>query len=274
MDSKIVFNLFYKELKTTFFKDMPDVEEDEAVTAKHIETTYYPHIMKIVQKDASFFSSLITFRSIDISALWNEHEEHREMIWKNMLTCLIASFFHGDFKDKIGSIINVVKSMWNISSSAQDNDEIGKILNDENNEGHFKDILEYLENTRIAKLFMEIIEQPDLTSEIDLNFEKPQELIELLRNPEHPKMKKVISNIRKLIQKKMQHGSLTEQQIIGEIEGIKAKIQGLFGNVFNDMLGGHKATVPSSVLMSNSPEARRQRMLARLQKKQRDKNSH
>jgi hypothetical protein len=87
-------------------------------------------------------------------------------------------------------------------------------------------------------------------------------------------MKRVIEKIQGMIQQKMQRGEFTQQQIVAEIEGIKAKVQSLFGNVFNDMLGGRRADVPAHVLMGNSPEARRQRMLARLQKKQRDKNSH
>jgi hypothetical protein len=48
---------------------------------------------------------------------------------------------------------------------------------------------------------------------------------------------------------------------------------GLFGNIFNDAIGGRKADVPSSVMIGNSPEARRQRMLARLQRKVQEKNS-
>jgi hypothetical protein len=61
--------------------------------------------------------------------------------------------------------------------------------------------------------------------------------------------------------------------IIREIETIKAKVIDLFGNVFKDALGGRRAEVPSAVMVGNSPEARRARMIARLQRKLRDKNS-
>jgi hypothetical protein len=47
----------------------------------------------------------------------------------------------------------------------------------------------------------------------------------------------------------------------------------LFGNIFNDALGGRKSDVSASTLMANSPEARRQRMIARMQRKVREKNS-
>jgi hypothetical protein len=87
-------------------------------------------------------------------------------------------------------------------------------------------------------------------------------------------MKNIINKVQNKIQTKIQHGQFTQQQLVGEVEGIKAKIQSLFGNVINEMLGGRRADVPSSVLVANSPEARRQRMIARLQRKQREKNSH
>jgi len=58
-----------------------------------------------------------------------------------------------------------------------------------------------------------------------------------------------------------------------EVEAIKAKITSVFGNMFLNTLGGGNGGINSADMMGNSPEARRQRMLARLQKKQREKNS-
>jgi hypothetical protein len=270
MEAAPIFDAFYTDLQTTFFKDLPNSEESVETTVAHIEATYYPHLLKLIQRDESVFDTSLTFRGVNISALWKENEASHDAIWKHLFMCILASFFHGDFKEKIGVVMNVVKGMW--SMSGQENDEISNLLNSEDSEGYFKEILEYVQETRIAKVFMDLVEQIDI-SELELDFENPQELIDMLRNPEHPKMKKVISKIQGLIQQKMQRGELTQQQLIGEVEGIKAKIQSLFGNVFNDMLGGRRADVPANVLMGNSPEARRQRMLARLQKKQRDKNS-
>lgn len=270
METKVLFDAFYKDIQS-ILTELPDSEEDVDTTVKHIESTYYPTLLKILQRDETFFDEERTFRGVNISTLWKDNEGSRDAIWKHLLMCILSSFFHGDFKEKIGTVINAAKGMW--MGTGQENDEITKLLNDEHSEDHFKEILEYLQETRLAKIFMEIVEQIDV-SEIDLNFDNPQELVDTLRNPEHPKMKRIISKIQGLIQEKMQRGEISQQQIIGEVEGIKAKVQGLFGNVFNDMLGGRRADVPSHVLMGNSPEARRQRMLARLQKKQKDKNSH
>lgn len=269
MDTKVILESFKKELSAAF-PDVKFVDEEIDITVKRIET-FYSSILGVIQKDSSFFSEPRVMYDVNLSELWNNNEAHRDTIWKCVQMSIFGSFLHGDIKEKFGTIFGAVKGLWN--NSGQDNDEISKVLNDEKNEDRFKEILEYLQNTRIAKMFMEIAENFDM-DDIELNFDNPQEVIEILRNPEHPSMKKVVSKIKGIVQHKMQRGDFTQQQITSEIEGIKAKLQSLFGNVFNDMLGGRRGDVPSTVLVSNSPEARRQRMLARLQKKQRDKNSH
>jgi hypothetical protein len=73
---------------------------------------------------------------------------------------------------------------------------------------------------------------------------------------------------------KVKSGQLNQQIIQQEIEAIKSKLMSLFGNSINQFLGGGgENQIPNELLMSNSPEGRRQRMLARLQRKMRDKNS-
>jgi hypothetical protein len=270
MEIDPVFDAFYKDIQSTFFENLPDSDEPSEETMKHIESTYYPKILKILQRDESLFDSPLTFRGINLSPLWKDNESQREMIWKHVFICVLASFFHGDIKEKLGTVMTAVKGLW--GASGQENDEISRILEDEKSEGYLQELLEYLQETRLAKIFMKLVEEFD-ASEFDFNFENPQELVDVLRNPEHPKMKRVIDKIQGMIKQKMERGEFTQQQIVSEVEGIKAKVQSLFGNVFNDMLGGRRADVPAHVLMGNSPEARRQRMLARLQKKQRDKNS-
>jgi hypothetical protein len=196
----------------------------------------------------------------------------RDEIWKNLQAAIFASFLHGDLKEKLGKILDTVKGIW--KSSGQENDEISRILNDENSQGHLQELIDYISETRIAKLCMKLFEEinfEDMASE--LNLENPNDIIEMMKNPEHPVMQRIIGRIQGTLQQKMARGEFSQQQVVSEIEAIKAKIQSLFGNMFNDMLGGRRADVPAAVLTGNTPEARRQRMLARLQKKQREKNS-
>lgn len=272
MDAKEVFDGFLNELKTAF-PEIGSVEYNLDQEVKHIEETYYTSILKVLQKDESFFAEERKFCGLNLSELWTKSEANRELIWKNMFMILIATFFHGDINEKIGKIIETAKNAF--SSSGYENDEISKILNDEKAEDNFKQIFEYIQNTRLAKLFMELVEETNIEELVEgINLDNPAELVEMLKNPDHPTMKNIINKVQVKIQTKLQHGQFTQQQLIGEIEGIKAKVQSLFGNVINDMLGGRRADVSSSVLVGNSPEARRQRMIARLQRKQREKTSH
>jgi hypothetical protein len=147
---------------------------------------------------------------------------------------------------------------------------ISKILEDSESSGRLKEVIDFVLETRIAKMFMEIVEQFDPA---DINFENPQELMDMLKNPEHPTVQKIVSKVQGIIKEKIRHGSITQNQLVQEIEAIKAKVTSIFGNMFNDALGMPRGETPSTVMLGNSPEARRQRMLARLQKKVRDKNS-
>jgi hypothetical protein len=267
MDSREAFDAFLTYIKNTF----PDVvvvtrTTDEIV--KELEENYYPSLMQILQKDAKFFDVDRYFCGVNLTECWNTSDEFQETCWKNLQICLFASFLHGDIKEKIGTIVATMKNMWN--NSGNENDEVTRLLNDEASEDHIKEIFEYISNTRISKVFTEIAEQFDI-SDLNLNFENPQEIIETLKNPEHPAMKKVITKIQTLVKEKIQRGEFSQQMLMSEVEGIKAKITSLFGNIFNEALGGRRSEVAPSVLMGNSPEARKQRMLARLQKKQRDR---
>ena len=272
MDTKQVFDSFLGDLKTAF----PDIELSEydiEKEVKNVEDMVYSSVLKIVQKDETFFTETDRIIcGINISALWKSSEANREAIWKHMVLISVASFMHGDIKEKLGKILDTVKGLW--SASGRENDEISKILNDDEAEDKLTELLDYIQNTRIAKMMMDMVEETNVEEFVgDLDFNNTDEIMEILKNPEHPKIKPIVGKVQQKIQEKLQRGQYTQQQLVSEIEGIKAKIQSMFGNVINEMLGGRRADVPSNVLMGNSPEARRQRMLARLQKKQREKTS-
>ena len=265
MDAKTVFDEFVKDIQTVF----PDVTVSDNIeeTVSHIETHFFPHVMSIVKKDAQFFSEPRVILGIDVSQLWSRAEttEVKDMIWKHLLLCMVASLLHGDIKSKFSRILDIAKSVWN--GSGQENDEVSRILNDDASEGRLKEIFDYVMETRIAKVFMEIMESFD-PADIELDISSPEQLMEIIRNPEHPIIQKVSTKLRTMLEDKLRRGQFTQQQFQTEIETIKAKVMSVFGGM---LLGGRQAAVPSTVLMSNSPEARRQRMLARLQKKVRDK---
>lgn len=223
---------------------------------------FYPDIMKIVQKDAAFFGVPRVLFGVNLS------EVASDAMWKHLPVCIMASFFHGDIKQKLGTIMNTVKSVW--SASGQTNDEVDRLLNDDSTKGHVEELIEYVTNLRSAKMFLEIIETIDIGA-LDIRLDDPTKLVEMVRNPDNPVMKKCIETVQRALKQKLERGEFTQHQLHSDIEGVKAKVQGLFGNMFTEALGGRRADVPSAVMMSNSPEARRQRMLARLQRKQQEK---
>jgi len=252
--------MFLGELKKAY-PDLPyNYELDN--TVKEFES-FYPGALKILQKDASFFEVERKAFGVNLSEI-----EHTEDFWKHLTLSTIASFFHGDIKTKFGTILNTAKTLW-----TGDNDEVSRILNDESSEGHLENLYTFIMDTRIAKIFLEIMEQIDVSS-IDIsNIENPGHLLEMIKNPEHPIIKKFIAKVQGLLKEKLTSGSYSQNQMVEEIEGIKAKVQSLFGNAVNDALGisGRRGDVSSAAFVSNSPEARRQRMIARLQRKQNEK---
>jgi len=268
MEASKVFEDFASDLKTAFSISIAKIDVEE--TAKHIEKHFFPQVLKIVQKDDSFFAEERMLFGTNLSSLWSSGEtssKTKDAIWKHVQLCCIASFMHGDIKEKISTMMDMFKGVF-----AGKNDEISKILEDESSQGHFKEILEFVMETKLAKLCMKMAEELDM-SDFDINVENPEDLIAMLKNPEHPMIKKVVAKVQGLIKDKIRTGAITHEQIVREIETVKAKVMSLFGNVFGEALGGKKGDIPASAMMGNSPEARRQRMVARLQKKLREKNS-
>ena len=268
MDTIKILQAFADDLRKAFPELDPKVTlEDDLKTIE----TFYPDVLKILQRDSTFFTdSERTLFGVNLSNVWGQETTLKEDLWKGFQSSMLAGFLHGDIKEKIGTVVSLFKSYW--TKTGTENEEINKILSDEKSEGYFKEILEYISQTRLAKMFMDVMEQIDIKG-LDLNFEDPAQVIEIIKNPEHPTIKKIMDKIQGIIKEKVRRGELTQSQIATEVEAIKAKVTSIFGNVFNEALGLEKGETAPAVLMGNSPEARRQRMLARLQKKQREKTS-
>lgn len=265
MDPTETLNSFLTELRTSYpetaFQDV-NVE----INIRELEAMY-PHALRILQKDPEFFNlDTMTMFGVNLSEL-----DADEPIWKGIHMCLFSSVFHGDMKDKMDLILNTAKSLW--SSSGQTNDEVDRILNDENTKDHMQEVFDYVTNLRSAKVFLEILEEIDFTT-IGIPLDNPEDMMAMARNPEHPAIKKAIARVQAVLKHKMERGEITQTQLMNDIEGIKLKVRGMFGDAFNEAMGlGGRARgdVPAAVMTSSSPEARRQRMLARLQRKQREK---
>lgn len=245
-----------------FSEELSIVEYDITKVTTEIEALY-PDIVFVVQKNDILFDKPYTLFDRPISDL------PRETIWKHLPSCLFVSFTSGNIAEKMESVLSIAKNYLSANPS-EGTDEISKILNDEKTQGSIQDFMEYCTNTKIAKVFNDILTNLDV-SEFEHLLKNPQEFLEIARNPDHPVVQKFIQKFQNILKEKVQKGEISQQQLQQDIEGIKAKLISIFGSSLGEALGGNKSDVSSAVLMSNSPEARRQRMLARLQKKQREK---
>ena len=109
-------------------------------------------------------------------------------------------------------------------------------------------------------------------SQLDIqldSFEDVQNKLEELKS--NPGIIKIQNDLKTLMEEKSRTGEFTKEIILKDIESIKLKVQEIFGNVFNDILGTRKSEVSSKTLLDNSPEARKERMIARLRRKLKDK---
>jgi hypothetical protein len=264
MDAKKVFTDFLSDLKSSFpdFKSIGDVDVDK--TAAELEV-FYPDALEVIQKDSAFFDSPRIVFGINLSTIWETTEDTTAAIWKHLQISMIASFLHGDMKSKMGKIMEIAKTML-----GDRGDAVSKIFEDESTEGHFKEIIDFVMQTRIAKLFFSLIEQFDM-SEFDFDIENPQQLMEMVQNPENPMIKKMISKVQGLVHDKLQRGEITKDQIVREIEDIKSKVVLTFGDVFNDMLGLGSKKDKGNRPVLNTPQARAQYRRDRLRMKLQEK---
>ena len=234
-----------------------------------------PMFMQIVKKDDKIFEEPQLFlRGIDFSILMKDAtEKQKDTLWTYIRMFLVCSYLGSD-------IMETVKGLWSKMSGQASTDEVDEILKEEGTQSGIQDLLETLKDTRIFKLGMEVMENLNVESLGlgDIDFSDIGGLIEMVKNPEHPVTKKAVSAVQKLIEQKMRTGSLKKEDFIREIEMLKEKFKHSLGRLFKKEFfgetaaaggagGGDRPTPTAADLVSNHPEARRARMLARLQRK-------
>jgi hypothetical protein len=228
-----------------------------------------PHFMAVIKKDDTLFKEPQHFlRGVDFSALYiaaDVTEKQKEAIWNYTRMFLMCSYLGSD-------IMETVNSMWTKVTGKDSTDEVDEILRDGETQGGIHDLLETLKDTRIFKLGMEVMENINVESlGLDsIDFTDVPALLEMVKNPDHPVTKKAISAVQKIIEQKMRTGSLKKEDFIHEIEMLKEKFKNSLGKIFKSELFGETTDRPTNsaeTIMSNHPDARRARMLARLQRK-------
>jgi hypothetical protein len=256
----------FPDVANVLYENYP-VELDFEKEVDYFKHVLQPHFMKIVQKDSTLFDEPRFFlRGVDFSVLIKDADTKlSEKLWTYTRLLLVCSYLGAD-------IMSTVKQLWSKFTGNAETDEIDEVLRDEKTHSGIQDLLETFKDTRIFKLSMEVMENINIEKlgipEID--FTDIGGIIEMVRNPEHPVTKKAISSIQGLIEEKMKKGSLRREDFIAEIEMLKEKFKSSLGKLFKTELFGDtpsREVQTAHTLMSNHPDARRARMLARLQRK-------
>lgn len=234
---------------------------------QHIEDTLLPHLLRVVQRDNTLLAEVELFPGLKVE--WEGTDEN----WKRLHMALIYSVLHGNPKEKISKVMEAVKGMMPGGSTQAD--EIQKILEDEETQSSMSEMLELIMNTRLVSLVGDVVQSLQF-ADLDLDFENPEQVLQMLQNPkDHPALNEIMDRARMILEEKIKSGKLNQDELRRDIENIRAKMQSSFGKYLNQAVLGEDAGNTTGntpqVILSNHPDARRARMLARLQKKQQQK---
>jgi hypothetical protein len=134
------------------------------------------------------------------------------------------------------------------------------------------EILELIMSTRLVSLVGDIIGSLSFES-LNIDLENPESILEMLRNPqEHEGLKELMDRAKMILEDRVKTGKLNPQELRRDIELIRAKFQSSFGKYLNEAIlgeeSGNTTGNTAEQILSSHPDARRARMIARLQKKQ------
>jgi hypothetical protein len=258
MNTSKAFKNFWNDLHSKFPEFFTRKFEESDI--KQFGETFSDFAIQITRKDETMWETPKLLFDVDLSELWKKDESSHSIIWKHLQPCGI-SYLLTELKSLDNKVIgDILKNFTNKK------DEIDEILNGEN-ESKFTEFLEFLKNLKMISYFVSLIEKIDMTQIVE-DFESMDDIMSNFKNiSQTPKFQEIQRDIRTAFENKVKSGEISRQVILTETEQIKQKASELFGDIFNDALGGRKADVEASTILGNTPEARRARMVARLQRK-------
>lgn len=236
----------------------------------HLEKELLPHLLQIIKRDNSLFSDPETAPELfpGISVAWDGKDD----TWKKLHMALVYSVLHGDPKQKFAKIFELIKGNLPGGGTGAEG-EILQILEDEDTQDSMKEMFELLMNTRLISVVGDLVQSLNI-DDLGIRMDSMEDLKDLMKNPtSHPVVVEVMERAQVILKDRIESGKINQKELIREIETLRAKFQSSFGKYMNEMVAGPGNTTGNTPeqIMGNSPEARRARMLARLQRKQKDK---
>jgi hypothetical protein len=245
---------------------------DPAVETAFCSEVYRPITSDLIKKNEDIFKGDVPrymLRGIDFCIFWGDlSNREKDTLWDSMRSCLVASYIGGDW-------MKTLKDMWS-SHSGREGSEIDEILKDSSTKSRIEELLQYFKETRIFKLGLEMLETFKIEQfgleELDLS--DPAKILEMIKDPENPFVKRSTAVVGQFIENKIRSGSLRKEDLVREVETLREKFKDSLGRIFKESLFGEptRETQRAEVLLSGSPEARRARMSARLQRKVRERS--
>ena len=230
-------------------------ETIDETTYKSFEETFTSHLVSILHKDEKMFENSLPIFGVDLSDMWSTR------YWKYLQRCYVLTFLNGNVLEKVKEITPILSSTFS-EMTGKPSDEVDSILNDDAMPSKLTEIIDMLKDSVVLEVGLTFIEITDLT-EIGSTFKPDEFTPESIHNS--PELRKLQENFKSVLQEKIRSGEITQQQLGEEINAFALKFQSLFGDLMTGV--GRTSDVDPSVLLGNSPEARRARMIARLRRK-------
>jgi hypothetical protein len=253
-----------------YFKERQEgiPKASEALFA-HLEQVFFPHLLRVIQKDNTLLSEVELFPGV--TAQWTGSDEE----WKLLFLALFSTLLQGNPKEKIGKILETLKgSLPGLGGNESQTEELKSILEDEETQSSLSEMLELVLNTRLLSVVTDMLQSLDL-SNLGIDFDDPEEMLRLFRNPQESDiLERLMERAKAVLEDRIKTGKINPEELQRDIELVRAKFQSSFGKYLNETLLGVQGNTTGNTaeqILSNHPDARRARMLARLQKRQQEK---
>jgi hypothetical protein len=235
----------------------------------HLEQVFFPHLLRVIQKDNTLLSEVELFPGV--KAQWTGSDEE----WKLLFLALFSTLLQGNPKEKIGKVLETLKgAIPGMGATEAQASEIETLLADDETQNSMSELLELILSTRLLTVVTDMLQSLDLT-DLGLDFDDPEEVVQLLRNPQNSEvLTKLMDRAKSVLEDRIKTGKIDPHELQRDIETVRAKFQSSFGKYLNETLLGVEGNTTGNTaqqILSNHPDARRARMLARLQKRQQEK---
>ncbi len=233
-----------------------------------------PEGLHLLQKEDEWFSEpRECIPGVNFSEFWGTlSDTDKDRLWRFVQLSVVHGLLEGNPTESMGKVVDLFKGWWR--GTGREDDEVEKLLADEETPSQLKALLDAVMESRLVVIMQEVVAELDF-KDLGIDVERPETLFDSVRDMESPLIQTLLKRVQDGLERRIQTGRISREAMITEIERLRALAQQTFGKVLNEQMFGPQQgpAIPASVALGHGPEARRQRMLARLQKKVREKNS-